>query len=71
MTDAFLTRAVLRPKGNRLEDSTFGRTFVHHRGRTINHGDNSLSMGIVTRHTEGFNQKDLRVIDFMPQARPE
>lgn len=42
MTEAFLTRAVLRPKGNRYEDFTVGRTFAHHWGRTINHGDNTL-----------------------------
>jgi itaconyl-CoA hydratase len=146
----FLTRAVLRPKGNCFEDFEVGRAFAHHWGRTINHGDNSLfttltlhfnplytnlefarahghpdvvvnpmlvfttvfglsvedlsegggaflgveeltyhapvypndtltarstvvdrresasnkSMGIVTWHTEGFNQRDLRVIDF-------
>jgi len=42
MTDTFLTRAVLRAKGNRYEDFTVGRTFDHHWGRTINHGDNSL-----------------------------
>jgi acyl dehydratase len=42
MPDAFITRAVLRPKGNRYEDFPVGRTFAHHWGRTINHGDNSL-----------------------------
>ena len=42
MAHDFLTRAALRPKGNRYEDFTIGRTFAHHWGRTINHGDNSL-----------------------------
>lgn len=42
MADDFRTRAAPRPKGNRYEDFTIGRTFAHHWGRTINQGDNSL-----------------------------
>ena len=37
-----VARAVRRPKGNFYEDFTVGRVFEHHRGRTINEGDNSL-----------------------------
>jgi acyl dehydratase len=43
MAEDFSGRAVLRPKGNRYEDFAIGRRFEHHWGRTINHGDNSLS----------------------------
>jgi itaconyl-CoA hydratase len=42
MTQDFVARAVLKPKGNRYEDFALGRRFEHHWGRTINHGDNSL-----------------------------
>lgn len=42
MTPAFLTRAVLKPKGRHYEDFELGRRFEHHWGRTLNHGDNSL-----------------------------
>jgi len=42
MTPAFLTRAVLKPKGHHYEDFEIGRRFEHHWGRTLNHGDNSL-----------------------------
>ena len=38
----FVSRAVLKPKGNRYEDFEIGRSFEHHWGRTINHGDNSF-----------------------------
>ena len=38
----FVSRAVLKPKGNRYEDFEIGRRFDHHWGRTINHGDNSF-----------------------------
>jgi len=42
MSQDFIARAVLRPKGHRYEDFTHGRRFEHHWGRTLNHGDNSL-----------------------------
>jgi itaconyl-CoA hydratase len=42
MAHDLLSRAALRAKGNRYEDFAIGRTFAHHWGRTINHGDNSL-----------------------------
>ena len=38
----FVSRAVVKPKGNRYEDFEIGRRFEHHWGRTVNHGDNSF-----------------------------
>lgn len=32
---------VLQTKGNKFEDFAVGRTFVHHWGRTFNHGDST------------------------------
>lgn len=42
MTHDFVERAVPQPKGHRYEDFEIGRTFEHHWGRTLNHGDNSF-----------------------------
>ncbi len=38
----FVSRAMPKPKGHRYEDFELGRTFEHHWGRTLNHGDNSF-----------------------------
>ena len=38
----FRQRAVERPRGNWYEDFQIGRQFIHHWGRTLNEGDNSL-----------------------------
>ena len=37
-----MTDAVKWRKGNHFEEFTVGQEFVHHWGRTINEGDNSL-----------------------------
>jgi itaconyl-CoA hydratase len=42
MPPEFVQRAVARPKCRYYEDFEPGREFVHHWGRTINEGDNSL-----------------------------
>ena len=42
MTHDFIARASPRSKGHRYEDFEIGRTFAHHWGRTLNHGDNSF-----------------------------
>ena len=42
MAEDFMARAELVPKGRLYEDFTVGQVFVHHWGRTINQGDNSL-----------------------------
>jgi acyl dehydratase len=38
----FVSRAMPKPKGHCYEDFEPGRTFEHHWGRTLNHGDNSF-----------------------------
>ena len=38
----FMKKAVLWEKGNKFEDFEVGQEFIHHWGRTINSGDNSL-----------------------------
>ena len=42
MTDTFLTKAKLRPKGHFYEEFELGQVFEHHWGRTLNESDNSL-----------------------------
>ena len=39
---AFLKKAVLWKKGNKIADFDEGKVFHHHWGRTLNEGDNSL-----------------------------
>ena len=42
METDFRNKAVTRKRGHWYEDFEIGREFVHHWGRTINEGDNSL-----------------------------
>ncbi len=42
MSESFLEKAKLRPKGNFYEEFELGQVFEHHWGRTLNASDNSL-----------------------------
>lgn len=49
VVDRLKAEATLRARGNRFEDFTVGRRFVHHWGRTIGESDNRL-FSILTLH---------------------
>ncbi len=58
---AFMKKAVLWDKGNKIADFEDGRVFEHHWGRTINAGDNSLFTTLTQMYNPlYFNEKYAR-----------
>jgi len=65
----FRSRAVTRARGNWYEDFTVGREFIHHWGRTLNEGDNSLFSTLTLHFNPLYFNKEFAIENGHPREQ--
>src|SRR6266849_1579253 len=65
----FRKRAVERRRGHGYEDCEIGREFIHHWGRTINEGDNSLFSTLTLHFNPRYYNREFAVAHAQPREQ--
>jgi acyl dehydratase len=65
----FRSKAVMRERGHWYEDFEIGREFVHHWGRTLNEGDNSLFSTLTLHFNPLYFNKEFAVANGHPREQ--
>ncbi|MGE3742312.1 MAG: MaoC family dehydratase [Geminicoccaceae bacterium] len=65
----FRSKAVTRARGNWYEDFTIGREFIHHWGRTLNEGDNSLFSTLTLHFNPLYFNKEFAIENGHPREQ--